>query len=199
MRVRTVVRSPVEGIVPPTKPNRRVRTVPVSPRAESHGNRERRTVAPVGIAVKNIPAVRTNPHARAIETVKIPGVSKGTVVVPVVLGVNLLLHVTVFVIPADQNIAIVTIVSHDLVKVPVGPLQNRQLRIAARQAQGSHEKQGRNDHPAGHSAHQRVQRRNGQHVGISSSIDPPAYRRIRLRGAGWFNRNLYVWMPHQAS
>jgi hypothetical protein len=110
-------------------------------------------MAPIGIAVKNIPAVGTDAHARAIETVKIPGVRKGTVVIPVVLGVNLLLHVTVFVIPANQNIPIITIVSHNLVEVPMGPLQNRQLRVAARQAQGSREKQGRNDHPAGHSAH----------------------------------------------
>lgn len=156
MRVRTVIGSPVEGIVSPTEPNRRVRAVPIPPRAESHGDRKRRTVAPIGIAVKNIPAVGTDSHARAIETVKIPGVREGTVVVPVVLGVHLLLYVTVLVIPADQNIAVITVVSHDLVKVPMGPLQNRQLRVAPRQTQGSHEKQDRNDHPAGHSAHQRV-------------------------------------------
>ncbi|NBW93854.1 MAG: hypothetical protein EBR20_05755 [Bacteroidetes bacterium] len=113
-------------------------------------------MAPIGIAVKNIPAVGTDSHARAIETVKIPGVRKWTVVVPVVLGINLLLHITVFIIPADQNIAVITIVSHNLVKVPMGPLQNRQLRVAARQTQGSREKQSRNDHPASHSAHQRV-------------------------------------------
>jgi len=103
------------------------------------------------------------------------------VVVPVVLVVDLFFYVTILVIAANQDIAVIAIVGYDLVQIAVRTFHDGQLRVAARQSQRGHKQEGQHRNPSGHPAHQVVESRIGQHVGVPSLIEPPAWWRTRLR------------------
>lgn len=180
MRVGTVVVAVKERIIAPSEAQRSVRTSPIAPRAISETQGEAGAVSEVGIAIEDVPAVGSQAIRRAIEAVEVAGVRIRTVVVPVVLIVHLLFYITVLVVAANQDVPVIAIIGYDLIQIAVGALHDRQLRVAARQSQRGHKQEGQHRNPSGHPAHQVVVSRNGQHVGVPSLIEPPAWWRTRL-------------------
>jgi hypothetical protein len=91
--------------------------------------------------------------------------------VPIILAVHFFLHVAVFVIAPNQDVAIIAIIRHDLVEAAVRFFENSQLRVASCKSHRSYSQDGQHGDAAHHPSREsfrRVSFRIGQHVGVPS-------------------------------
>lgn len=113
----------------------------------------------------------TEADGRTIKTVEVASVRIRTVAVPIVLAVHLFFDISIFVITANQDVAIVAVVRYDLIQVTVRSFQNGQLRVATRQPHRGDGQDGEHGNAAHHPCRERsggVSFRIGQHVGVPS-------------------------------
>ena len=145
----------MERVVSPPESERSVWAIPVSPRsvstpsAISQCQGESGAVSEVRIAVEQIPTVRSRSIRGAVEAVEIAGIAVGAMIVPVVLVVYLFLHVAVFVVAANKDIAFISIVGNHLVQVPVRAFHDGQLGVTPGQTQSGNQQEGHHRQAAG--------------------------------------------------
>lgn len=95
--------------------------------------------------------------------------------VPVVLGVHFLFHVPILIIASHQDIAVVAIVRHHLIKISVRTLEYGQLGVTTTQCRDRQKRRKQHGHALTEAADGSAVDIGGLHVRILSVVEPETH------------------------